>query len=96
MASAAPIHLLVDIQLPEDDFAEDAELDLRDRLVEAIEGRGIGEVGGFGSGAGSMDISVIVEDEAAGRERLTALLGEMAPGVPFTIQVLPDEEEAAD
>jgi hypothetical protein len=89
-------HLLLDIKLREEDFAEDAEMDLRDELVEAIEGRGIGEVGGFGSGDGSMDISVIVEDEAVGRERVTALMGELAPDMAFTIEVLPDDEEAAE
>lgn len=87
------VHLLVDIAIPENDFAEDEEMDLRDQLVDAIETSGIGEVGGFGSGAGSMDISVLVIDEATGRKQLIALLSELAPGRQFTIEVLPDEEE---
>lgn len=86
------VHLLVEIELSGDGFADDAELDLRHRFVEEVEARGIGEVGGAGSGLGGMDVSVLVRDEKAGRERLTALVRELAPGTVFTIEVLPDEE----
>lgn len=92
MSGPPMTHLLVDITLAGDEFAEANELDLRDRLVEGIESRGIGEVGGFGSGMGSMDISVVVPDEQAGREQLAALIRVQAPGVAFTIEVLPSED----
>jgi hypothetical protein len=81
------IHLLLDIKVSYDGFASPGEMDLRSRLVELIEQRGIGEVGGFGSGMGSMDISVHVPDEAGGRQRLSELMREVAPGSEFTIEV---------
>lgn len=92
MADAPLVHLLVEIALEGDDFAEDAELELRDRLVEAFEARGVGEVGGVGSGLGGMDVSVLVRDEWAGREHVAAVVRELAPGASFTIEVLPDED----
>jgi hypothetical protein len=92
MAEAPLVHLLVGIELARGDFAEDEELNLRDRLVQAVESRGVGEVGGFGSGLGGMDVSVLVQDEAAGREQVAALVRELAPGASFTIEVLADEE----
>jgi hypothetical protein len=87
--------LLVEIELAGEGFAEDEELDLRDRLVAAVEARGIGEVGGYGSGLSGMDVSVLVRDEQIGREQVTTLVHELAPGAPFTIEVLPDEDEDA-
>lgn len=93
MSDAPLTHLFVDVTLAGDDFAGVDELDLRDRLVEGIESRGIGEVGGFGSGMGSMDISVLVPEEQAGREHVAALIRELAPGAAFTIEVLPSEDE---
>ena len=92
MMDAPLVHLLLEIELSGDDFADEGELDLRYRLEEAIESRGIGEFGGAGSGLGSMDISVLVRDESAGREQLAALVHELAPGASFTIEVLPDED----
>jgi hypothetical protein len=92
MDDAKLIHLLVEIELEGDAFRDDDESDLQGLLVEKIEERGIGEVGGWGSGEGSMDISVHVLDESVGRERLMALLREVAPAAKYTIQVLPDEE----
>ena len=92
--SAAPlVHLLVDIKLDGDSFASVEELDLRHLLVEAIESRGIGEVGGFGSGMGSMDLSVHVPNEQVGREQVAAVIREFAPEAVFTIEVLPSEDE---
>lgn len=85
------VHLLVEIALGGTGFAEDDELDLRGRLVEAIESRGLGEVGGYGSGDGGMDISVLVADEQVGREQVAALVREVIPGAAFTIETLPDE-----
>ncbi|MFO0808896.1 MAG: hypothetical protein U0746_09760 [Gemmataceae bacterium] len=93
MSDAPLVHLLVEIELAGDEFAADEELDIRDRLVAVIEDRGIGEVGGFGSGSGGMDVSVLVRDEAAGREQVAAVVRELAPGATFTIEVLPDEED---
>jgi hypothetical protein len=61
--------------------------------VEAIEAQGIGEVGGYGSGLGGMDVSVLVPDERGGREQVAALIQKLAPTAKFTIQVLPDEDE---
>jgi len=90
------VHLLVEIELAGDGFADPGELDLRGRLVEAIESRGVGEVGGFGSGMGGMDISVHVPEEAAGREQVAAIVRELAPRVVFTIRVLPEEDEDAE
>src|SRR5262245_30138471 len=92
MAKAPLVHLLVEISLEGDDFAGDAELDLRDRLVEAFESRGVGEVGGFGSGLGSMDVSLLVPDERVAREQVAAIVRELAPGASFTIDVLRDED----
>jgi hypothetical protein len=88
------IHLLLDIKLSDDDFASPGVMDLRSRLVELIEQRDIGEVGGFGSGMGSMDISVHVSDEAEGRQRLSELMREVAPGSEYAIKVLGDEDTA--
>jgi hypothetical protein len=92
MAEAPLVHLLVEIALNGDAFAEDDELDLRGLLVEAFQSRGVGEVGGYGSGLGGMDISVLVRDEVAGREQVAAVVRELAPGASFTIEVLPDED----
>ncbi len=87
------VHLLLDIKLAGDGFASPDEFDLRDRLVERIERLGIGEVGGYGSGVGGMDISVLVADEAEGRGRLSRLMQEVAPDARFTIEVLADEDD---
>jgi hypothetical protein len=88
------VHLLLDIRLAGDGFATPGERDLRSRLVTLIEGRGIGEVGGFGSGAAGMDVSVIVDDEARGRAELIELMREVAPEAAFTIEPISDEDDA--
>jgi hypothetical protein len=85
------VHLLLEVELAGDAFANESELDLRYRLEDAVEARDIGMVGGAGSGVGGMDISVLVVDERIGRERLAALVRELAPEVSFTIKVLTDE-----
>jgi hypothetical protein len=87
------VHLLVEIDLADDRFADAGELDFRSRLVEAIESRGVGEVGGFGSGSGGMDISILVPEEQSGRDQVAAVVRELAPGAAFTIDVLPSEDE---
>ncbi|HVS39732.1 MAG TPA: hypothetical protein VMS17_29515 [Gemmataceae bacterium] len=88
------IHLLLEIQLADDGFADAGEMDLCSQLVDAIESRGIGEVGGYGSGMGGMDISIIVADEQIGRRQIAAVLAEFAPKTAFSIRVLPPEDEA--
>jgi hypothetical protein len=89
------VHLLVEIELSGDDSANEDELNLRGQLMEAIESRGIGAVGGCGSGLGGMDVSVLVPDERDGREQVAAVIQELAPGAKFTIEVLPGEDANA-
>ena len=96
MGEVPEIHLLVAIGLAGDGFPDAAELRLRYRLEEAVEAREIGEIVGGGGGAGGMDISVLVRDEQAGRERLAALVRELAPGATFRIITVPDEEDEED
>lgn len=88
------IHLLVEIALAGDEFADNEELNLRSQLVKLIESRGIGHVGGFGSGQGGMDVSALARSEQLGREQLAALVRELAPTASFTIEVMPDEDDA--
>jgi hypothetical protein len=93
MGGDAFVHLLLEVECDGNDFADYDELDLRERLIEAIESRGVGEVGGFGSGMGEFDISVLVRDEAVGRFHLDGVLREFAPEAKYSIRVLPAEDE---
>lgn len=42
---------------------------------------------------GEMDVSVLVPDERTGRDELTLLIQELAPGARFAIEVVPEDDE---
>ncbi len=78
-----------------ENFASPNELDLRDRLVNAIESKQLGIVVGSGSGFGGMDLSVEAADIDGIEGRLTTLVREFVPNDRFTISEshIPSERE---
>jgi len=84
------IHLWVEISFLEGQFANRNEFDIRKQLIDELESRGFGKFVGAGSGSGAMDFSFHVENEAAARQLLAQVIGEIAPEVNYTVEVAED------
>ena len=84
------IHLWVEISFLEGQFANRNEFDIRNQLIDELESRGFGKFVGAGSGLGTMDFSFHVENEAAARQLLAQVIGEIAPEVNYTAEVVED------
>jgi hypothetical protein len=64
---------------PGDDLASRQELEIRDKIARTIEERGIGTVTRVGTGMGTMEIVVKVEQKAAARSEIEEIVREIAP-----------------
>ena len=84
------IHLWVEISFLEGQFANRNEFDIRNQLIDELESRGFGKFVGAGSGLGTMDFSFHVENEAAARQMLAQVIGEIAPEVNYTVEAVED------
>ena len=84
------VHLWVEISFLEGQFANRNELDIRNRLVDELGSRGFGKFTGAGSGSGMMDFSFRVENEEAARQMLAQVIGEIAPEVNYSVEVVED------
>ena len=84
------IHLWVEISFLEGQFANRNEFDIRNQLIDELESRGFGKFVGAGTGLGTMDFSFHVENEAAARQLLAQVIGEIAPEVNYTVEVVED------
>ena len=87
---AGRIHLWIEISFLEGPFANRNEFDIRNLLIDALVARGFGKFTGAGSGSGAMDFSFRVENEAAARHMLAQVIGEIAPEVNYTVEVVED------
>jgi hypothetical protein len=84
------VHLWVEISFLEGQFANRNEFNIRNQLIDELESRGFGNFVGAGSGLGTMDFSFHVENEAAARQLLAQVIGEIAPEVNYTVEVAED------
>ena len=77
------------------DFASQGELNVRDRIEDAIVNQGIGRITGSGSGFGAMDLSVETPNVDGIMERLTTLVRSFVPTEHFEIREIkePDVQE---
>jgi len=71
---------------PGDDFASRQALEIRDQIARAIEERRIGMVTRVGTGMGSMEIVVKVEEREAARSEIEKIIREIAPDMNSTIR----------
>jgi hypothetical protein len=72
---------------PGDDFASKQQLETRDKIGRLISESGVGKVVRSATGMGWMDIVVTVEDSDRARMEIEKIIGEMAPGGGFSIEV---------
>lgn len=88
-------HFFIEIYDFKENFASPSELDLRHRLVNAIEAEKLGAITGSGSGFGGMDLSVETADIDGIKGQLTMLVLEFVPNDRFTISEIetPSEKE---
>jgi hypothetical protein len=78
------IHIV--FKWPGDDFASLQELEIRDKIARTIEERGIGTVTSVGTGMGTMEIVVKVEQQKTARSGIEAITREIAPDMKSTIR----------
>jgi hypothetical protein len=78
------IHIV--FKWPGDDFASRQELEIRDKIARTIEERGIGTVTSVGTGMGTMEIVVKVEQQKTARSGIEAIVHQIAPDMKSTIR----------
>jgi hypothetical protein len=71
---------------PGDDFASLQDLEIRDKIARTIEEKGIGTVTRVGTGMGTMEIVVKVEQQETARSAIEAIIREIAPDTKSTIR----------
>jgi hypothetical protein len=83
-AVGGAIHIV--FKWPGDDFASRQELEIRDKIARTIEKRGIGTVTRVGTGMGTMEIVVKVQQKEAARSEIEAIIREIAPNMKSYIK----------
>ena len=82
--AAGVLHIV--FKWPGDDFASLQRLEIRDKIVRTIEERGIGAVTRVGTGMGTMEIVVKVEQQETARSGIEAIIRQIAPDMKSTIR----------
>jgi hypothetical protein len=88
-------HFFIEISELAEPFASHEEVDLRERIGEAIESQGLGSITGSGSGFGAIDLSIEAPDIDGIEARLAEVVRGFVPSERFTIRRIeePDERE---
>ena len=85
---AGRIHLWIELSFLSGHFAKRDQFDTRNQIIDELEFRHFGNFTGAGSGSGTMVFSFSVENEAAARQMLTQVIGEIAPEVNYTVEAV--------
>jgi hypothetical protein len=85
--------LWVEIELEGDGFPTAEELGARNAIMELVEEREIGRLGGSGGGLGAMDFEVAVAstDVRSARGKISRLIRRVLPKRRFTIRQMKDD-----
>jgi hypothetical protein len=86
MSSGEKVYLSVEIPVAGDGFPNEAELNARNKIIDELDRRKLGDFVGAGGGMGAMDFSYIVSDEPQARQMINEVVRKILPGKEFAIE----------